>query len=172
LVSNNTDATWNVDNLAGTAKSLYDGIAAFHKANYTKVPDLATLSPLIKDVLSSADSNAANEYLTQYKNTVRKQTASKYMGLAEYVNAGEDADKYVKPILEGISASLERNVTIDDPIGVKIFNFKDDKGVYRMPNALELNQIVTSDPGYGSTSRAINDAVDMTQILRNKLGRG
>lgn len=172
LVANNPDATWNVENLGGAAKSLYDGISAFHKSNYTKAPDLVTLSPLIKDVLSSADANAATEYLTQYKNTVRKQTASKYMGLAEYVNAGEDADKYVKPILEGISATLEKNITIDDPIAIKIFNFKDDKGVYRMPNALELNQLVTNDPGYGSTSRAINDAVDMTQILRNKLGRG
>jgi hypothetical protein len=171
LVDNNPDATWNVDNLGGAAKTLYDGIVAFHKSNYTKAPDLATLSPLIKDVLSSADSNAANEYLTQYKSTVRKQTASKYMGLAEYVNAGEDADKYVKPILEGVSALLERNFTIDDPFANQIFNFKDDKGVYRMPNALELNQMVINHPDYGKTAAAVNQAVDLTQNLRSKLGR-
>lgn len=171
LVENNPDATWNVDNIGGAAKSLYDGISAFHKSNYTTIPDLVTLSPLIKNVLSSADANAASEYLNQYKNTVRKQTASKYMSLADYINAGEDADKYVKPILEGISATLEKNITIDDPIAVKIFNFKDDKGVYRMPNALELNQMVVNEPGYGATSRAINEAVDLTQNLRSKLGR-
>ena len=171
LVGNNPDATWNVDNIGGAAKTLYDGIKAFHKSNYSTAPDLATLSPLMKNVLSSADSNAANEYLTQYKNTVRKQTASKYMGLADYINAGEDADKYVKPMLEGISALLERNFTIDDPFSVKVFNFKDDKGVYRMPNALELNQMVMDHPDYGKTATAVNQAVDMTQSLRGKLGR-
>jgi len=171
LVNNNPDATWNVDNIGGAAKTLYDGIKAFHKSNYSTAPDLATLSPLMKNVLSSADSNAANEYLTQYKNTVRKQTASKYMSIAEYINAGEDADKYVKPMLEGISALLERNFTIDDPFSVKVFNFKDDKGVYRMPNALELNQMVMDHPDYGKTATAVNQAVDITQSLRGKLGR-
>jgi hypothetical protein len=171
LVNNSPNTAWNVDNIGGAAKSLYDGIVAFHKSNYSTAPDLATLTPLMKNVLSSADSNAANEYLTQYKNTVRKQTASKYMGLADYINAGEDADKYVKPMLEGVSALLERNFTIDDPFSVKIFNFKDDKGVYRMPNALELNQMVMDHPDYGKTAAAVNQAVDMTQSLRGKLGR-
>lgn len=172
LVNNIPDAGWNVKNLGGAAKTLYDGIVAFNKSNYMKAPDLVTLQPLMKNVLSSADANAANEYLTQYKNTVRKQAASKYMSLAEYINAGEDADKYVKPMLEGISSLLERNFTIDDPFAKQIFNFKDDKGVYRMPNALELNQMVTSHPDYGKTAAAVNQAVDMGQSLRSKLGRG
>ena len=172
LVSNNPDATWNVENIGGAAKTLYDGIIAFHKSNYTTPPDLLTLSPLIKDVLSSADANVGSEYLTQYKNTIRKQTAAKYMGLADYINAGEDADKYVKPMLEGISTLLERNFTIDDPFAVRVFNYKDDKGVYRMPNALELNQMVMEHADYGKTAAAVNQAVDMTQSLKNKLGRG
>ena len=171
LVSNSPDATWNVANLGGAAKSLYDGITAFHKSNYTKVPDMTTLLPLMKNVLSSADADAANEFLTQYKNTVRKQTASKYMGLADYLNAGEDADKYVKPILEGISSLLERNFTIDDPFANQIFNYKDDKGVYRLPNALELNNMVMDHADYGKTAVAVNQAVDMTQNLKSKLGR-
>lgn len=171
LVNNSPDATWNVANLGGAAKSLYDGIAAFHKSNYTKVPDMTTLLPLMKNVLSSADENAANEFLTQYKNTVRKQTASKYMGLADYLNAGEDADKYVKPILEGISSLLERNFTIDDPFANQIFNYKDDKGVYRLPNALELNNMVMDHADYGKTAVAVNQAVDMSQNLKSKLGR-
>jgi hypothetical protein len=171
LINNSPDATWNVANLGGAAKSLYDGITAFHKSNYTKVPDMTTLLPLMKNVLSSADENAANEFLTQYKNTVRKQTASKYMGLADYLNAGEDADKYVKPILEGISSLLERNFTIDDPFANQIFNYKDDKGVYRLPNALELNNMVMDHADYGKTAVAVNQAVDMTQNLKSKLGR-
>jgi hypothetical protein len=171
LVNNFPDANFNAENLGGAAKTLYDGITAFHKANYTTAPDLVAFSPVLKNVLSSANANAANEYLNQYKNTVRKQTASKYMSIADYINAGEDADKYVKPILENVSALLETNITIDDPFGASIFNFKDDKGNYRVPNAFELNNMVINHPNYGKTSRAINEAVDMSQNLKNKLGR-
>jgi hypothetical protein len=172
MVTNAPDAKWNVDNIGGSAKTLYDGIVAFSKANYIKVPDLVTLTPLIKNILSSPDAGVANEYLTQYKNTVRKQTASKYMSLAEYINAGEDAEKYTKPILETLSTALEKNFTIDDPFAMSVFNFKDDKGVYRMPNALELNNMIRNHPSFGQTAAAVNEAVDMSQNLRGKLGRG
>jgi hypothetical protein len=172
LVSNNPDATWNVDNLGGAAKSLYDNIDAFYKANYMKTPDLLTLSSVIKDVLSNPDEKAAGEVITQFQNGIRKQTSSKYMSLAEYVNAGDNADKYVKPLLETLSASLEKNFTIDDPFVVSILNFKDESGKYRVPNALELNNMIMSHKDYGKTSKAINEAVDLAQNLRSKLGRG
>ena len=172
LVANNPNASWNVDNLGGTAKTLYDSIVSFHKANYSKAPDLATLSPLIKDVLSSTDAKVATEFIKKYESTTRKQTASKYMSLSEYINAGEDADKYVKPMLETLSTALEKNITIDDPFAVSVFNFKDDKGNYRMPNAYELNNLVINHPSYPGTSRAINESVDVGQSLRSKLGRG
>lgn len=172
LVSNNPNTEWKVDNLGGTAKSLYDSISAFHKANYTKVPDLVTLAPLINDVLSSTDPKVATEKIKQYESGIRKQAGTKYMSLAEYVNAGEDADKYVKPLLEVFTTALEKNFTEDDPFVLQALNFKDEKGVYRMPNALELNQMVMNHPDYGKTAKAVNEAVDLTQNLRSKLGRG
>ena len=156
LVANNPNTAWNVDDLGGSAKSLYESIASFNKANYNKVPDLASLSSLFNNVLSSTDSKVATEYITQYQNTIRKQTASKYMSLAEEIKAGEDADKYVKPLLEVFTTALEKNFTQDD----------------RMPNALELNQMIMNHPDYGKTAKAVNEAVDLTQNLRSKLGRG
>ena len=172
LVANNPDATWNVENLGGAAKSLYDNIDAFYKANYMKTPDLLTLSSVIKDVLSNPDEKAATEVIKQYQTGVRKQTASKYMSLAEYINSGDDADKYVKPLLETLSGALEKNFTIDDPFVVSILNFKDESGTYRVPNALELNNMIMGHKDYGKTSKAINEAVDLAQNLRSKLGRG
>ena len=172
LVANNPDATWNVDNLGGAAKSLYDSIDALYKSNYMKTPDLLTLSSVIKDVLSNPDEKAATEVINKFQTDVRKQTASKYMSLAEYANAGDNADKYVKPLLETLSGALEKNFTIDDPFVVSILNFKDESGKYRVPNALELNNMVMSHKDYGKTSRAINEAVDLAQNLRSKLGRG
>jgi hypothetical protein len=172
LVANNPNVNWSVENLGGAAKSLYDNIDAFHKSNYTKTPDLVALSSVIKDVLSNPDQEAAAEVIAQYQTGVRKQTASKYMSLAEYVNAGDNADKYVKPLLETVSAALEKNFTIDDPFVVSILNFKDESGTYRVPNALELNNMIMSHKDYGKTSKAINEAVDLSQNLRSKLGRG
>jgi len=171
LVSNNPNTEWSVDDLGGAAKSLYDTIATFHKANYSKVPDLPSLSTLINNVLSSTDEKVATEYITQYQNTVRKQTANKFMSLSEEIKAGEDADKYVKPLLEVFTTALEKNFTQDDPFVIQALNFKDDKGVYRMPNALELNQMIMNHPDYGKTAKAVNEAVDLTQNLRSKLGR-
>jgi hypothetical protein len=172
LVANNPNTAWSVDDLGGAAKSLYDTIAAFHKANYSKVPDLPSLSTLINNVLSSTDEKVATEYIAQYQNTIRKQTANKFMSLSEEINAGEDADKYVKPLLEVFTTALEKNFTQDDPFVIQALNFKDDKGVYRMPNALELNQMIMNHPDYGKTAKAVNEAVDLTQNLRSKLGRG
>lgn len=172
LVANNPDATWNVENIGGAAKSLYDTIDAFHKSNYTTTPDLVTLSSLIKDVLSNPDAKAATEVINQYQTKVRKQTASKYMSLAEDINAGENADTYVKPLLQTLSTALEKNFTIDDPFIVSILNFKDESGKYRVPNALELNNMIMNNKDYGKTSKAINEAVDLAQNLRSKLGRG
>jgi hypothetical protein len=172
IVSNNPNAQWNVADLGGSAKTLYDTIAAFNKANYNKTPDLATLSPLIKNVLSATDSKVATEYIKQYQDTVRKQTAAKYMGIAEYINAGEDASTYLKPLMETVSTALEKNFREDDPFILQLANFKDDKGVYRMPNALEINQMVMNHPDYGKTAKAVNEAIDLTQNLRSKLGRG
>lgn len=172
LVANNPNTKWNVDDLGGAAKSVYDQIVAFSKANYSKVPDLASIAPIITKILGTPDAKVTTEYFTQYQSTIRKQTAAKYMSIADYINAGEDADKYVKPILETLSSALEKNFTIDDPFALSVFNFKDDKGVYRMPNALELNQMIMNHPDYGKTARAVNEAVDLTQNLRSKLGRG
>ena len=171
IVSNNPNTSWNVDDLGGSAKTLYDGIVAFNQANYNKIPDLASLAPLMKNVLSSTDSKAATEYVAQYQNTVRKQTAAKYMSIADSINAGEDASTYVKPLIETFSTALEKQFTEDDDFVLQALNFKDDKGVYRMPNALEINQMIMNHPDYGKTAKAVNEAVDLTQNLKNKLGR-
>jgi hypothetical protein len=94
------------------------------------------------------------------------------MGIADYVNAGEDAEKYVKPLMQSLSNALERDVTEADPLLKQALNFKGDDGKYRLPNDWEMTKLIMSDPGYGKTSTAINEAVNLTQGLRSKLGRG
>jgi hypothetical protein len=52
---------------------------------------------------------------------------------------------------------------------IQMLNFKDDKGVYRKPNALERKQLMDADPRMDSTSGRLNQAVDTAQSLRSKL---
>jgi hypothetical protein len=172
LVKNFPQDKFNVENLGGAAKAIYDDLVGTSVKNYAKAPDFATLAPVIKDILGTADQNTAEEKIRQYKAGVRNQVAAKYMGIAEYVNAGEDADKYVKPLMQSLSNALERDVTEADPLLKQALNFKGDDGKYRLPNDWEMTKLVMSDAGYGKTSTAINEAVNLTQGLRSKLGRG
>lgn len=171
LVKNFPNEKFDVENLGGAAKAIYDDLVGTSVKNYSKAPDFATLSPVIKDILSTSDQNVAEEKIKQYKTTIRNQVAAKYMGIADYVNAGEDADKYVKPLMQSLSNALERDVTESDALLKQALNFKGDDGKYRLPNDWEMTQLIMNDAGYGKTSTAINQAVDLTQSLRSKLGR-
>jgi hypothetical protein len=172
LIKNFPNEKFTAENLGGAAKAIYDDLVGTSVKNYAKAPDFATLSPVIKDILGTADQNTAEEKIRQYKTGVRNQVAAKYMGIAEYVNAGEDADKYVKPLMQSLSNALERDVTEADPLLKQALNFKGDDGKYRLPNDWEMTKLIMSDAGYGKTSTAINEAVNLTQSLRSKLGRG
>ena len=172
LIKNFPQESFNVENLGGAAKAIYDDLVGTNVKNYSKAPDFASLAPVIKDILGTTEQNVAEEKIRQYKVTIRNQAAAKYMGIADYVNAGEDAEKYVKPLMQSLSNALERDVTEADPLLKQALNFKGDDGKYRLPNDWEMTKLIMSDPGYGKTSTAINEAVNLTQGLRSKLGRG
>jgi hypothetical protein len=171
LVKNFPNEKFTAENLGGAAKSIYDDLVGASTKNYATAPDFGTLAPVIKDILSTTDQNVAQEKIKQYKTTIRNQVAAKYMGIADYVNAGEDAEKYVKPLMQSLSNALERDVTEKDPILKQALNFKGDDGKYRLPNDWEMTKLIMSDAGYGKTSTAINESVNMFQSLKSKLGR-
>lgn len=170
LVSNFPTSDFNVDNIGGAAKVIYDDLVSTYKKNFITPPDFATLAPTIKSVLSSADANTQSQIISKYKADVRKQSALKYMGIADLVNAGEDADKYVTPLRQALSNALETDVTLDDGLMKKALNFKGDDGKYRMPNDWEISQLVMNDPRRAYTSQAKNEAVNIFQSLTSKLG--
>jgi len=171
ISQNFPDVALSGKELGGVAKNLYDAIADAHASNYDTVPDLAALAPIIKNVIGASNANQSAEMLTQYRNGIRDKVGSKYMSIAESLKAGKDAKAVLNPLMESLTAALETNIGIKDPLTIKLANFKDEKGVYRLPNEFEINQAVISDSRYGSTSRAINEGVNVMQSLRGKLGR-
>lgn len=171
ISQNFPDVALSGKQLGGAAKTLYDAIADAHAKNFDTVPDLATVAPIIKDALGASNANQSAEMLTQYRNGIRDKIGTKYMSIQESLKAGKDAAEVLNPLMESLTRALETNIGISDPLTVKLANFKDEKGVYRLPNEFEINQAVMSDSRYGTTSRAINEGVNVMQSLRSKLGR-
>ena len=171
ISQNFPDVTLSGKELGGAAKVLYDSIADAHASNFDTVPDLTTVAPLIKDAIGASNANQSAEMLNQYRNGIRDKMSTKYMSIAESLKAGKDAKAVLNPLLESLSTALETNIGITDPLTIKLANFKDEKGVYRLPNEFEVSQAIMSDSRYGSTSKAINEGVNVMQSLRGKLGR-
>lgn len=169
LVQNYPDAKFNVDDIGGTAKTIYDSIAAYHAGNYEAKPDFATVAPLIKNILSNPDEAVQKEMFNQYATDLQKKASNRFMGIQGMLQPGENANKYVDPILKAIGGALETTVDIKDSLVLQALNFKDDKGNYRLPNDYELNSLVMNDKRYDGTSTAINTSVNMFQSLQNAL---
>jgi hypothetical protein len=171
ISQNFPDVTLSGKELGGAAKVLYDSIAEAHSKNFDTVPDLSTVAPIIKDAIGASNANQSAEMLTQYRNGIRDKMGTKYMSIQESLKAGKDAADVLNPLMDSLSVALETKIGITDPLVIKLANYKDDKGVYRLPNEFEVNQAVISDSRYGTTSRAINEGVNVMQSLRSKLGR-
>jgi hypothetical protein len=170
LSENFPGSSFNVDDVGGAAKTIYDSIVELHKANYTKPPAFSEVSGLIKNMLGSPDEKVQTELYTQYSNDIQAQALTRFNGLSAVVKPGENANKYIAPVLKTLSESLEKEVTIDSDIAKEIFNFKGEDGSYRMPNDFELLNYVKARPEYGRTSMAINESVNVAQALKNALG--
>ena len=170
LVENFPEEKWNVDDIGGSAKTIYDTIKAYHTGNYDAAPDFATVSPLIKNLLSNPDEKVQNEIYEQYISEIQAKSGSRFMAIKNSLKPGETASKYVTPVLQTLSAGLETNIGIKDPLALQVLNFKDESGEYRIPNDFEMQNIIKNDKRYDGTSTAINTAVNMAQSLKNALG--
>jgi hypothetical protein len=171
ISQNFPDVTLSGKELGGAAKVLYDSIAEAHSKNFDTVPDLSVVAPIIKDAIGASNANQSAEMLTQYRNGIRDKMGTKYMSIQESLKAGKDAADVLNPLMDSLSVALETKIGITDPLLIKLANYKDEKGVYRLPNEFEVNQAVISDSRYGTTSRAINEGVNLMQSLRSKLER-
>jgi hypothetical protein len=171
LKTNFPNANFTAENIGGAAKSIYDELVAVHRNNYSAIPSFDKLSGTILNMVGSADENVAAEILRKYKDDVRKEVGKKYMSLAEDLAAGKDAKELVGNVLNLATNYLETTITEDDSLMKQILNFKDEKGNYRMPNDLEMYQLLDNDPRVAYTSRKKNEAIDMAQTLRSRLQR-
>jgi hypothetical protein len=159
------------DTLGGTAKSLYDAIVNTYTANYLDEPDFNVVSSIIKDVISSPDDKIATQKLETFLQEGRKVAAKQWLGLEKELLAGENISTYTSPLAKSLTKLYGRTVDINDPLIKKAINFKDEKGVYRMMNDVELNQAAEADPRFATSATAINKATNLADTIASKLGQ-
>jgi hypothetical protein len=170
LSENYPGTDFSKGDVGGSAKSIYDAIVDLHKDNYMTPPSFASVSGLIKDVIGSADEKVQTELLNQYYSDIQNNSVTRFNSLSAVLKPGENASKYMAPILTRISTALEREIAPNSDIANEIFNFKGEDGKYRIPNEFELTKYIKSRPEYGKTSAAINDSINIAQSLKNALG--
>ena len=170
MVSNFPDADFDTTSIGGASRSVYDEIVALHKSNYSAVPDFSTVAGTIKAVLGTADAAVAKEVLSQYGRKLRDAIATKYMSLADWVNAGNNASEKIEPLITAASTFLESDVTLEDNLMKQILNYQGSDGKYRLPNEYELNQLLVNDSRYARTSTARNESINAGQALTSRLG--
>ena len=158
------------EELGGTAKSLYDAIVGTYAANYLDEPDFETVTGVIKNVLSSSDDKTATQQLETFLQQGRKIASKQWLGLEKELSAGENISTYTTPLAKSLTKLFGRTVNYDDPLIKKAINFKDEKGVYRMMNEIELTSAAESDPRYAVSSGAINKATSLADKIATALG--
>ncbi len=158
------------EELGGTAKSLYDAIVGTYAANYLDEPDFETVTGVIKNVLSSSDDKTATQQLETFLQQGRKIASKQWLGLEKELSAGENISTYTTPLAKSLTKLFGRTVNYDDPLIKKAINFKDEKGVYRMMNEIELSAAAESDPRYAVSSGAINKATSLADKIATALG--
>lgn len=172
IATNYPEKQWNLETIGGSAKNVYDAIAEVNRNNFEKVPTFQEAAPIITQIIGTGNSQAASELLQKYVDTVRSKISKRFMSLADDINAGNDAKPIVNSYLDKASSALETTINLDDPLALSIFNFKDDKGNYRLPNDYEFSSLLMNDPRRARTSMAKNEAVNVAQSLAQQLQIG
>ena len=163
---------WNMDKIGGAAKTIYDAMVQASNNNLEKPPTFEEAAPIITKIIGTGNSQVASQLLGEYQSNVRSMTGKRFMSIAEDLAAGKDAKPLVDNLSNFFSEAFETYVGVDDPLMVRALNYVDDKGNYRLPNQFELTALATEDPRYATTSRAINESVNLAQALKSQLQLG
>lgn len=171
-IAANFPGDWDTKYIGGAAKNVYDAISEINRNNLEDVPTFQAMSPFILKMIGTGNSEVANTIFKKYVDDTRRRTASRFMSLAEELNAGNDAKPIVDKYIDLASQAMETYIDIDDPLMKTILNYKDEKGNYRLPNELEISNLFMNDPRMAFTAKSKNEAVNVAQSLANKLQIG
>lgn len=163
---------WNMEKIGGAAKTIYDAMVQVSNNNFEKPPTFEEAAPIITKIIGTGNSQVASQLLGEYQSNVRSMTGKRFMSIAEDLATGKDAKPLVDNLSNFFSEAFETYVAPEDPIMVRALNYIDDKGNYRLPNQFELTTLAREDRRFATTSRAINESVNLAQALQSQLQLG
>ena len=172
IATNFPTKQWNMEKIGGAAKTIYDAMVQVSNNNFEKPPTFEEAAPAITKIIGTGNAQVATQLIEQYQSNIRNGVAKRFMSLAPDIAAGNDAKPIVDKLSNYLSDAFETYVGIDDPLMIRILNYKDDKGNYRLPNDFELSELTMNDIRTGKTSRAINQSVNLAQALQSQLQIG
>lgn len=172
IATNFPSRQWNMGEIGGAAKVLYDGLVQTAQANYEKPPTFEEAAPIITKIMGTGNAQVAQQLTGQYLQEYRNAAAKRFMSLAPDLAQGKDASSIVNNYANMVSSALETSVDTSDSLMVKILNYQDSKGNYRLPNEFELNSMLMADPRRKYTSVAKNEAINLAQSLKSQLQLG
>ena len=172
IATNFPTKQWNMNKIGGAAKTIYDAMVQVSNSNLERPPTFEEAAPIITKIIGTGNSQVASQLLGQYQSDVRSATSKRFMSLAEDLAAGKDAKPLINNLSDFFSEAFGTYVGVDDPLMVRSLNYVDDKGNYRLPNQFELSTLAMEDRRYGSSPRAINEAVNLAQSLKSQLQIG
>lgn len=172
IATNYPVKNWNMETIGGAAKTIYDAMVQAKTNNFEKPPTFEEAAPTITKIIGTGNAQVATQLIEQYQADARAGAAKRYMSLAGDIAAGKDAKPIVDNLSNTLSDAFETYVGLDDPFMVRILNYVDSKGNYRLPNDFELSNMIMEDPRYAKTSKSINQSVNLAQSLKSQLQIG
>jgi hypothetical protein len=172
LATNFPTKAWNMEKIGGAAKTIYDAMVQVSQNNFEEPPTFESAASTITKIIGAGNGQVATQLIDQYRSNARNGASKRFMSLAPDIAAGNDAKPIVDKYSNFLSEALETYVGVDDPFMVRVLNFIDNKGEYRLPNDFELSSMVMDDARYGKTSKAINESVNLFQSLKSQLQVG
>lgn len=156
--------------VAGAAKVILDDIRNTYKNNGLQEPGFEAMAKVVKDVISTGDSDMAKQKIAEAKQKIRTLAAKLNPGVADLLNSGEDMSTITQQYIKLAESVTRKRYTQDSPLIKQMVNFKDDKGAYRSATNFEALSILRGSEDFMSSPDAFSTFSDIGDVLTSKLG--
>jgi hypothetical protein len=156
--------------VSGASKVVLDEIRNTYKNNGLQEPAFESMAKIVKDVISTGDSEMAKQKITEAKQKIRNLAAKLNPGAADLLASGEDMSTISEQYIKLAESVTKKKYTIDSPIIKQMVNMKDEKGAIRSATNWEAYGIIRNSTDWDKSSDAYSTYSNIGDVLTSKLG--
>jgi len=154
----------------GAAKVILDEIRSTYKNNGLQEPAFESMAKVVKDVISTGESEMAKQKIAEAKQKIRTLAAKLNPGAADLLASGEDMSTISEQYIKLAESVTKKKYTIDSPLIKQMVNMKDDKGAIRSATNWEAYEIIRKSSDWDTSSDAYSTYSNIGDVLTSKLG--